>query len=1135
MKVLAICGHNIASIEDFALDLDGDALGQAGLFAITGPTGSGKSTLLDCLCLALYGTTPRLDQVADAARTLRSGHDELTARDPRNLLRRGTAHGWAQVDFLDHQGERRRSRFEVRRGWNKPSGRLQPWSLALLDPHTGEDVSPGTKKETLAAVADAVGLKFAQFRRAAVLAQGEFAAFLQAREDERAELLERLTGTALFAEISRQAYLRAQGEAGDLKALQQDAGGQAPLGPQERRELEQALERADAAASTALAAHGAAQAAVTWHRVRGEREAAVTQAQERLAQASDSLRDLAVGAEHLDRAEHAEPGRGPLMSLETAQALARRARRVEQRGQVDALAHALGWLARASDDLQALEATGARVSGRLATATRWLQDHASVAPRIEAWALWRRCLADLATTSARLSTLDLSLPGLQAGLTAAQQAHDVAVQALEPLTRAATDADQALQQHQAVEADDVGRLGQAVQTKSQDRQALLALAELGEALARRQVALDAEAAAASQAALTAEGLAAARQDAELAHAQTRGARQAAAQALALRQSEAAAAAHRELLRSGEPCPLCGSPEHPWADHPTDEGPVTAQRQALAQAERDEDAAGRQLARARTAADASQATLAAQQARLADEREALVRDTAVWRAALATRGVEPGSVAQARARAQETEVQETALQARLAAAARHQDALTRARAWADRSRLALDQANHDLTSAAGAMAQAAQAIAAAVSEQGRLQQARGGLVAQLDGVLEARWQAGFLADPDTWLAQAEAQVARWQGEQARVEAARRQLAELEGRRGIARSTLERARGAVASAERLAEHSQPPPGPALAGTAETSHRVAGQVISARQARQAADQAVAAAESVLRDTLVTLDLDLETLRADLAERPAWVLETRSRLRTASVQQAQARALLDQALAQQADHLATPAPADDSAQAAAGLSAAQSALQAANQHRGALGQILQTDDARRQALAGLQVQIDAQQAVLDHWRVLEGLIGAADGKKFRRFAQSLTLELLLARANGHLAELAPRYQLTRAQGTDLGLQVIDRDMADEIRSVASLSGGESFLTSLALALGLSSLSARDAQVETLFIDEGLGTLDPETLETALHTLDQLQASGRQIGLISHVPGLAERVGVQVAVRPLGGGLSEVSVLGTG
>ncbi|HVV86522.1 MAG TPA: SbcC/MukB-like Walker B domain-containing protein, partial [Kofleriaceae bacterium] len=160
-----------------------------------------------------------------------------------------------------------------------------------------------------------------------------------------------------------------------------------------------------------------------------------------------------------------------------------------------------------------------------------------------------------------------------------------------------------------------------------------------------------------------------------------------------------------------------------------------------------------------------------------------------------------------------------------------------------------------------------------------------------------------------------------------------------------------------------------------------------------------------------------------------------------------------------------------------------------------------------------------------------LDDLIGSSDGKKLRDFAQSLTLDRLLAAANRHLDDLAPRYQLERVGGLDLELQVVDRELGDDVRAIASLSGGESFLVSLALALGLSSLSSSGVEVRTLLIDEGFGSLDLATLDTALAVLDALRASGRQVGIVSHVPGLDERVPARVVVRAQGGGRSTVEV----
>ena len=192
-----------------------------------------------------------------------------------------------------------------------------------------------------------------------------------------------------------------------------------------------------------------------------------------------------------------------------------------------------------------------------------------------------------------------------------------------------------------------------------------------------------------------------------------------------------------------------------------------------------------------------------------------------------------------------------------------------------------------------------------------------------------------------------------------------------------------------------------------------------------------------------------------------------------------------------------------------------------------------LAADDGARDRRATALAELARAEAACEVDRVLGAVIGSHDGKLFRSFAQSLTLDALLEVANAHLDELAPRYRLERVPRHDLELQVIDRELGDELRSVQSLSGGESFLVSLALALGLSSMSAHDVRVRTLLIDEGFGTLDPTTLDSALAVLDRLQATGRQVGVISHVPALVERVGAHVRVVQRGGGRSEVVVAG--
>jgi len=163
--------------------------------------------------------------------------------------------------------------------------------------------------------------------------------------------------------------------------------------------------------------------------------------------------------------------------------------------------------------------------------------------------------------------------------------------------------------------------------------------------------------------------------------------------------------------------------------------------------------------------------------------------------------------------------------------------------------------------------------------------------------------------------------------------------------------------------------------------------------------------------------------------------------------------------------------------------------------------------------------------------WVKLNELVGSADGTKFKKFAQGITLDQLINLANQHLNILSSRYILARSQEKQLELEVIDAFQGNVIRPVSTLSGGESFIVSLALALGLSELASQKIAIDSLFLDEGFGTLDEESLETALNALNLLQSSGKMVGVISHVEALKERIPLQIKVVPNGDGTSFVEV----
>jgi exonuclease SbcC len=190
------------------------------------------------------------------------------------------------------------------------------------------------------------------------------------------------------------------------------------------------------------------------------------------------------------------------------------------------------------------------------------------------------------------------------------------------------------------------------------------------------------------------------------------------------------------------------------------------------------------------------------------------------------------------------------------------------------------------------------------------------------------------------------------------------------------------------------------------------------------------------------------------------------------------------------------------------------------------------QTDTKNRKLREETDRELDGERKALVVWQKLRELIGSHDGAKFRKYAQSISLDILTRHANRHLTRLSDRYRIRRDTTETLNLQVEDLDQAGVKRPMASLSGGESFLVSLALALGLSDLAGRTVRIDSLFVDEGFGTLDPETLEIAIAALETLRQDNKTVGVISHVGLLKERISTQIVVEKLAGGVSKIRIV---
>lgn len=496
----------------------------------------------------------------------------------------------------------------------------------------------------------------------------------------------------------------------------------------------------------------------------------------------------------------------------------------------------------------------------------------------------------------------------------------------------------------------------------------------------------------------------------------------------------------------------------------------------------------------------------------------------------------------------------------------------ARALLETRRIRREGAAEALRKAEDAQARAAQSHRDALLRRDTARDARRRALTEVSPPFasEVAWEEKLAADPVRFQGRCLERVTKWRDKLAELESARKRLDEEQGRRAReevrlqarheeAQTAADRARlkdAAFQDASKVrARLLQGRPTQEV--RAELQARIdaaqhtyeraredsealqqAEKVATARaedavRLRAEAHLALDSARSVLMERLSGRGTTLEELKALLARDAAWCDAEGRALTALREAVAQARAVLVERRERRERHEASGLPSLAEAEVAALRDALRSDVEVRRRAEALLRARLDSDDAARARHGAEARALEVRRGEAEVWKTLGDLIGSHDGKKFKVFAQSLTLDALLLHANAHLRELARRYRLERVPGHDLDLQVVDRDMGDEVRSVASLSGGESFLVSLALALGLASLSSETTQVETLFIDEGFGTLDPETLEVALATLDALQATGRQVGIISHVSGLAERIGVQVRVVKQGGGRSRLVVEG--
>lgn len=1077
MRILAIRGQNLASLaRSFAIDLERGPLAGTGLFAITGPVGAGKSTLLDALCLPLFDRTPRLSgrggvPVGDDGVAV----DEwLRTNDPRTLLRRDAAAGHAEVDFVGRDGLRYRARWSVRRARHKIDGRVQEQELQLTELGRNVVVASGRRSEVLAAIEQRLGLDFGQFCRSVLLAQGEFAAFLRASADERAKLLETLTGADVYRRLSKAAHERARKSEREVDLLRAQTEAQAPLSAEARSALEAAARQWGEELAACRVGIALASRYVSWHDTAEQHRQRESVATTELQQAMRAF-DAAAARRHLCERRQRALAVVPRLQLVTAAADA------AAKAQAAAQAAAAATAASAADCQRARTAFAAKFTSVFAgplpePVPALVRDLAPWDPLLRQWQDAELALAQVA------QQVPVHEREVAAAAAAAAEVRGEVQTAAAALTAAAT----AMERARAATASLPGtQLAQARTELDRGRQELARHEGL---LARWQAAAEQAAAGAglAQAAQEAVALAdVARREAAGQRDQARSATQAARTTAETLRARIGLSALRAQLASGEPCPLCGAKEHPATHQHDDEGEWARAKAALAACEQKEASAQRAAARAEADHQAAQreGQRATEQAAAAASALAVARRSCLAACPDLSEGAE-WSAAQA--------------------------------AWQQRAR-SLEQAN------AALLAEEARARAAAALLEETVQKAT---------AANDRWRA--LGEREHLAAERlHKATAAGAALQATAAASRRRIEDAKG--ALAPSCAGLPDG-IAAVERLASARLP-----TLRALNTRHSAwlaamqAGADITAAAstARAEAERSQADAEraqAALAQAMATESVTLDDVASAAAIGAVALANEARALQELATEVTRRRAILQERAEQRRAHENREQPSLDAAEAQQALEHARASAHAVEQQLLAAQSQLGADDLIRRHRAELLPRLAAAEHAAVVWQKLDELIGSSSGDAFAVFAQELTLDLLLLEANRRLAELARRYRLHKNPGGALDFVVVDLDLGGTRRSLMTLSGGETFLVSLALALALATLAAPRSRVETLFLDEGFGTLDAQSLEVALGALDSLQASGCQVGVISHVDGIAERIGAQVVVQPEGGGRSRVS-----
>lgn len=1123
MKIKAITIHNIASIEHAEIDFTRQPLADEPLFLISGETGTGKTTILNAICLALYNTAPNINNGERQEKDI----EKVAINDPRQLMRRGTTSAQVTLRVEGNDGDDYTAIWNVQRARNKITGGLQQVKRSLLCEKKGISLEKVADIKELIE-GKVVGLDYEQFCRTTMLAQGEFSKFMNSKSDEKARILEKLTGTEIFATIGQAIFSHFKTAKDEFNALDNQIKGAQLLTKEERNEKQMQIELLGAQLTAKRKQVEATQQKCDWLTQWNTLNENIAKEKEHKAQLEAQLKS----GEMLQKMATAtlwDATADIRHRMQTAQKNAddlkqERQRMAEKQDEYNRFVAGRNFLQaeqqRISSEIARLEAALAKEQSN-GTMYENIQRIESLLDTINAKE------ASISKNSRALTTCENEKKQQEAPLQKATSEANNALQTLTDKTnivREKSEATRGFNLNEAIAKRDAAKakVEQVSNCMKSVADYRTKVTELKEKELQFETIAQALNKAEKQKADGQALLPDAEKRAESLYNQLKGKTDLRNQIVLLRQR----------FSETKTCPLCGSKVDGLHTDAILDTAVTQAKQSADEAE----SRVRQLKETIQAAETNSKTYSTQLthtgkqlAKARSDKAKAEWDTAMQLNAI---GIELANAQLDDAIKQQAAHYQQALNAAdqlVSTVQAKMNALETARQEESEARKIKETADETLKDLKDKIAdydkQINQLQTLITNNQKDKAAAQNALVPLLTFAID--WSQCDCQALKTQLTNAATRYKqdlsnreKRQQEQlqnaTRLETVDNMLQELastftkvpsdvgckayaniENRLQMFNNKVATLRGSIQKSE---------------ANLLADNRLIDQFFAENHTirREAVEQIMTLGEA----TINLYKQEKRSIDADIQKRYGSILQLQKQLSEHN---------------ERAPHLEAGENTNNLQQT---LHAQQQEVEEINKAKIGLETSLKDDSERAKAVAEQRKALERIREIRNNWEILNNDFGGKDGLQFKRIAQSYVLRQLLQKANYYLRMLNHRYELACYNGS-LAINVIDHHQGDAQRNVDLLSGGESFIVSLALALGLSAINKEKINVDTLFIDEGFGTLSSEHLETVIDALNKLHSfGGRRVGIISHVEELARRIPTQIKLSHTGLSSSKVEVV---